>query len=1411
MRETFWYFEYTAEQLEEIAEQARLAQGGVSIQYEDPPPYDGQILEYDDGGTDGSRLTNPTPIDQTPTDAGYADIDLVIGVLNDNGSEILNAESGILRIEQHPSMYGLPLRIKFTCQLSNGSQPANNNIIVSTPTVWQNSLYIEVGLILSPESTITQESLVQALDSITYGGNYVMITSIHANSTSPLVAFSNLESYNNSGEVFQNLCTNPYTVITTAGNPNAQLQSGFPHIEGIFEQGRLLSVSLIDITDRDTVFPYGFQWYREESTGGTYNNVAIDGATSILYTVSSADVGKNLTVAVTYINNAGDATQKNSPPAYINNSLPSADISISAESFRVGNFIDAEVSNVRDRNTVKSISNYRWQQSNVVPLVSSDSWTADWTDIQDSNLLTYEITSANQGRRLRFAVDITDQLDDVRTLTSDSSQVVNTSPQGTLEITGVPSVGSSIYAVKNFTTPDVYDWAYKQRTYTWYRNGIEIPTSVKTGNNWTENLTRYIVQSEDFGNQISVSITYTDDRGYDETITSTAVSVVGSTASGLAIGGINEVSGTVRADFTDFIDPDITSEDFYVDQNGQTQTIEIGKPNPTEVLYRWRIAEDDLFITPEGNQYDSILISGSYYGKTIELSVKYPDPLNEGVYKTSTAQETVVNSSPTGQIEITGSIIGIRLPLTLSVDQISDINGPYGSENDDWDFNYSLSVRQRNAFGNLQNATEILNASGVMKGNQTVQYTVAPEYQNSIIIATVTYTDGEGVEHELTDSVEIPQVTYPTLQGTFEAGQDISVDVSEIENLVSIDSIKWYLYNNSTFEEIAGATSTTYSVIPSDVEKHIVAEVTYTTDSSDTETRSTVPVLIGNSDPVGIPRLENSGSFYAQGFAVGDTLSSSVEHITDINGVDYFYDYQWYVQKNGHAFTIPDYQEDRTNVIDIQGETNPTYTIKEQDQLKRIGYKVKLVDNLGKVHQLNTGLSWRRVDYQPTGYIRVKRNSDSNTTSCGINDILGVDYSQYIELDGISQTRNHVWKADGNIVQQGTNGNYLVKPEDYQKQISVEITYSDITNGDVKNVLSTNVFSVSQTAASGLYINGEPIAGSTLVGNTALIEDADGIPPEEQMQFQWYRDNTLIEGQTTKSYTVLRSDYNKILKLAVQYTDGQNNQENLEASVLIGDSEPNGFIEFSGQTSVGSVLTIDVSNITDAYGPETQSEKEATLYSYAMIAIDGDGVQTTLSQGDVYGNQTATYTITQSDLGKSISITGTYIDGKGVQKELESIYVDENGVQQGSSLYIPYSPDLAPQPEVDDEGNLASISLYEGPIEATGAGLKTVKLISNEYIITYDSSGYNPDIANFIITATAYNHIEPIYYKFYLLTSDSSDIFIPKGPNDTTTTRKIITNYQYISSLTYRVDTIEGTEDGDIIATDLVTIYGIKE
>lgn len=1402
MRETFWYFEYTQEQLEELAEQSRLAQGGVSIAVEEPPAYEGEILEYDDGGTDGSRLTNPTPIDQTPTDAGFVDIDLVLGVSNTDNTSVIGATSAVLRVEQHPSIYGQPLQLKFLCEFTSGGSPADNSVITATPRYVDGILTVEVAMNLLPDSIIEQSTLVNALENVTLGGNFLMLAAIHSDSTSPIIAFKELSTYNSEGVPFHDLCEDPKTFVTTAGNPDAQIESGLPYIEGIFEQGRILTISLVDITDRDTTFPYSFQWYREELVNGSYVNSAIDGSNGQFHLVSSADVEKNITVAVTYINNAGDATQKNSPPVFIVNSLPTSDITISAESFRVGNQISANIGPVSDRNTVKSISNYRWQRSNVVPLVSSDSWTANWQDIENSDNTNYVISSADQGRRIRFVVDVTDNLNDVQTITSETSQVINSSPVGTLEITGTPSVGSYLYASKNFTTPDVYYWSSKSRTYDWFKNGFPIAGASKTGTSNTLYVTRYKVESEDFGSQISVSVTYIDDRGFEETITSETVSIIGAQAEGLSIAGTNEVSGTISADLSDFYDPDISSETFYTDENGDTQTVEEGKPVPTEILYRWRLVEDNLFLTPEGNQYKDLLVSGSYYGKTIELSIKYPDPLNEGVNKISTAQTTVVNSEPVGEIVLTGSVVGVRLPITLSVDQVSDINGPYVEENANWDFNYSLSVRQRSAFGNLLQAVDIVgaNASGTMKGSDSVVYTVPAEYDNSQIIATVTYEDGEGVTHTLTDAVEIPEVGYPTIDGILESGQQLTVNNSQIENLVSIDSIKWYRYNGTSFDEIVGETNSSYTTTNDDVEKYIKVEIVYQTNSNDTETRSSVPALVNNSIPVGKPFIESSSSLDAQGFKVGDTLSSSVGHITDSNDIQQFYDYQWYRQKNGHPFPVRSWQEDSINLEDIDGATNQTYTITEEDQLKRIGLKVKLRDSLDKIHQLNSGLSWRKVDYETTGFIRVKKVDNGSTTSAGIDDQLTVDYSNFVDLDGRSTTVNHVWEADGVVVQQSTNPIYIVKAEDYGKQISVTISYNDRQNGDPReDIVSTNVFTINDTPASGLYIQGEAIAGNTLTGDLQFVNEPDGLPAEEQISFQWYRDNSEIVGENTKSYTIVRTDYNSVLKLVASYTDGQGNAEEINASVLVGQSEPGGSVVISGNTTTGSVLSIDVSGITDVYGPETQAEVDATLFNYSLKRITADNYSFGIATGQIYGNQTAEYTIQSIDIGNQIYAEVTYLDGNGNQKQIDSNFV---------TVQVPpeENEDIGGGGEVVEDPD----NPYTGTVIAQGAGLKTVKLLSDQYVITYGENGYNPDIESYTITATAYNHVEPVFYKFYRLTGDA-DVEIKQGPSDNSTSRLINTYPIYTEQTVYRVDTIEETEDSTIVASDLVIVYGIKE
>lgn len=1411
MRETYFYYEFSQKELDERDEQSRIAQGGVSIAFEEPAAYEGEVLEYDDGGADGSRTISPTPFGTEPTDAGFIDVPMVVAVASDDGTTAVGAEAATLRVEQHPSIYGTPVRLVMRCVLSNGSTPNESSIISSVPINLNGAVHIEMAMNLTPSSVITQQALLDAISSLTYAGQYILIPSIASDSTAPIVAFKSLENYTSAGIQFQDLCTDIFTLQTTAGNPDAQIASGLPHIEGTFEQGRLLTVNLIDITDRDTDFNYAYQWYREELISGVHQNVAItSGGNSSFYIVSSADVGKNLTVAISYVNNAGEATQKNSPPVFIANSRSTGEITLTAEAYRAGNIVQAEVGDITDRNTVQSLSNYRWQRSIVIPYNPQSAYTVTWTDIENSSDTNYLITAADEGRRLRFSVDVTDSLGDVVTLTSEQSDVVNRPPVGTIEFLGDATVGSYLTASVDFVEPDSINFTQVYNVTTvWYRNGIEIPNSTTTGITYfNTSLSQYPVrhyyqvQSEDYGKQISAVMSYTDGRQNPETVESPTISIGSSTPTGLAISGVNEVSGTLAPNFSSFYDSDLQTVRYYTDSNGDTQTARIGKPILTDVLYRWQL-DGGAYLTPEGNQYDSLVVSGSYYGQTIVLSVKYPDEFNSGVYKTTTASKQIVNSDPTGEIVLTGSTIGVGNPITLNVDQVNDINGPYGTqENSGWTFNYSLDVRQRDEFGNLQPSTNI--TSGVMTGANTISYTVASQYQNSIITATVTYDDREGVQHTLTDSVSIPAVGYPTIDGTLEQSETVSINVSQVENLFSIGTIKWYRYDGSAFNEITGQNGTDLVLSLDDVGNYIKVELTYTNNNSELETRTSEPVLVQNSTPVGKPRIANSGSTPTQGFSIGDVLSASVDHIADQNGIQEFYDYQWYRQTVQHSYSAT--QENMVSITAIADATNATYTIQSDDQAKRIGYTVKLRDQANQVHTLNSGLSWRRVDYTPTGFIRVKRATDDNLSEAGINELVRVDWSQFGDLDGRTSI-NYKWYVDGNLVLQGVGQyEYLTKTEDYNKQIMVTVDYKDQANGDPKGPFtSTNVFTVSDTPASGLYLQGTALPGNTLTGDLRFLSDPDGVAPEQYMTFQWYRDNLPISGENTKFYTVVRSDYGSTLKLRLNYTDGQGNAEQIEASVLVGESTATGGITDDGFRLYGTTVTFSVDTISDVYGPETVEERNQTQFTYGIVRKTGHG-DVAVSSGTIFGNETFSYTWSDDDFdpyGRSnrLEVTVEFLNGNGTQKQKIANYwmsIPANGddiiVPPGDGWTL---PEFAGQ-------------LYNGPLEAQGSGYKTVELSSTTNLIVYDTEGKNPDTSSFTLTATPRFHVDPVYYRFYLL-ADSGDIEIPKDVNDYDNTRQVVTSEENPGQLSFRVDTYEGSLETTIIAADVITIYSIEE
>ena len=78
---------------------------------------------------------------------------------------------------------------------------------------------------------------------------------------------------------------------------NNAAPTGAPEIRGISENGATLTVTTSSIADANGLGTFGYQWMRD--------GAAISGATSSDYTVGAADVGRNLTVVVSYTDGEG--------------------------------------------------------------------------------------------------------------------------------------------------------------------------------------------------------------------------------------------------------------------------------------------------------------------------------------------------------------------------------------------------------------------------------------------------------------------------------------------------------------------------------------------------------------------------------------------------------------------------------------------------------------------------------------------------------------------------------------------------------------------------------------------------------------------------------------------------------------------------------------------------------------------------------------------------------------------------------------------------------------------------------------------------------------------------------------------------------------------------------------------------
>ena len=179
---------------------------------------------------------------------------------------------------------------------------------------------------------------------------------------------------------------------------------------------------------------------------------------------------------------------------------------------RAGEVLTATTSGIADADGLENASfSYQW--------VRHDQVTNTDTDIPGETGSTYTVTREDRDRAIKVRVDFTDDGGNYETLTSFALLIlppVNTPATGAPAVNGTVRVGETLTAgTSGLADADGLDNA--TFTYQWIAGGSDIDGA--TG--FSYNLT-----SSDQGQTIQVHVSFTDDAGNEETLTSGATDAV---------------------------------------------------------------------------------------------------------------------------------------------------------------------------------------------------------------------------------------------------------------------------------------------------------------------------------------------------------------------------------------------------------------------------------------------------------------------------------------------------------------------------------------------------------------------------------------------------------------------------------------------------------------------------------------------------------------------------------------------------------------------------------------------------------------------------------------------------------------------------------------------------------------------
>ena len=703
--------------------------------------------------------------------------------------------------------------------------------------------------------------------------------------------------------------------IALGALPNSAA-TGAPTISGTAQVGETLTADTSGIADEDGLdnATFSYQWLSSRDT-------AIPGATGSTYTLVSADLGKTIKVKVSFTDDEGNEeslTSAATASVADSSNNPATGAPTISGTMQVGQTLTASTSGIADDDGLTNVSyTYQW--------IANDG-TSD-SDIQDATLSTYTLVSDDVGKTIKVKVSFSDDAENEETLTSAATDSVvaapasNTAATGVPTITGTAQVGETLIASTTGIS-DTDGLTNVSYAYQWLTSrDAEISGATSS---------TYTLVDADEGKVIKVQVTFTDDVGHEESLTSEATVAVAAAPTPLTANshdvptdhdGLSVFTFELRfseAPKDDFSYKTLRDHAFTVTGGEVTKARRLDRPGNIrwEISVRPSSSGDIIVLLPVTTDCDAAGAvctgDGRMFSEEMELTVS--GPATEASNNAATGVPTITGTAQVGET------------LTASTTGISDADG----------------------LTNVSYAYQWLTSRDAeISGATSSTYTLVDADEGKTIKVRVSFTDDRGNQETLTSAATgavaaRPNSTAtgaPTISGTAQVGQTLTASTSGISDSDGLTNATFsYQWLSSRDTEIAGATGAAHALVETDEGKAIKVRVSFTDDRGNQETLTSAATgAVAAAPPP--PNTPATGAPTITGVAqVGETLTADTTGISDADGLDNAtFSYQWLVAD-----------------AEINGATASTYTLADADAGKAIKVRVSFTDDADNDEELTS-------------------------------------------------------------------------------------------------------------------------------------------------------------------------------------------------------------------------------------------------------------------------------------------------------------------------------------------------------------------------------------------------------------------------------------------------------------------------